>query len=161
MNRVVSFGPKNCGPNLLLLSKDAKMDIWPGLIPAKNTANNNGNESNNCLNGANMRRDEMLCTVTLQVRDTVLLNLSILFHFILFYSILLYLTLFHYTYLFIYTFFVYLFIFSFTDDLLIHLFIYVFVHLFIYRLFYIGCFVIGCLVIDLAMNIFSYYFIVS
>ena len=41
-----------------------------------------------------------------------------------------------------------------TDDLLIHLFIYVFVHLFIYRLIYIGCFVIGCLVIDLAMNIY-------
>ena len=72
---MVSFGPKNCGPNLLLLSKDARIDVWPGLVPAKNTANSSSTVSGDTSSGLEgnadgkaSRRNQMLCSITLQVR---------------------------------------------------------------------------------------------
>ena len=80
LNRLVSFGPKNCGPNLLLLSKDARIDVWPGLVPAKNTANSSSTVSGDVVTGLESsgdgkasKRNQMLCSITLQVRHYALL----------------------------------------------------------------------------------------
>ena len=47
LNRVLSFGPKNVGPNLLLLSHTANVEIWPNLVPLNESCNKDNIYNNN------------------------------------------------------------------------------------------------------------------
>ena len=77
LHRILSFGPKNLGPNLLLLSRTTSIDIWPSTVPLNNHHNNPNIDNNNNFSGNinefndSHNKDELVCTVSLEVRTYV------------------------------------------------------------------------------------------
>ena len=84
LHRILSFGPKNLGPNLLLLSGTCSIDIWPTTVPSNNHNNSTNIDNNNNFSGNsselndNHNKDELVCTVSLEVRT--LQNFLIFIH---------------------------------------------------------------------------------